>query len=73
MSAAITTEETMRLLTYLELSRYTKPELHALLQQLLRALPHLRVGSRAHANAVMNIRHVRLFLARRDYRQKMRL
>lgn len=58
----------MRLLTYLELSRYTKPELRALLQELLRALPGLAAGSQAHTNALLNIRHVRLFLQRCDYR-----
>lgn len=63
----------MRLLTYLELGRYTKPELHDLLRELLNALPCLPVGSRMHANALMNIRHVRMFLARRDYRLKMRM
>src|SRR5262245_30503207 len=33
-----TTEETMRLLTYIELSRYTQAELRALLRELLLAL-----------------------------------
>lgn len=63
----------MRLLTYLELSRFTQPELRRILLELLNALPLLPVGSRAHANALMNIRHVRLFLERREYRLKMRM
>lgn len=73
MTRAVTTEETMRLLTYLELSRYSRTELRERLDQLLRVLPHLRVGSRDHANALMNIGHVRLFLERHACRPTMRL
>lgn len=66
MSAAHTAEDLMRLLTYLELTRYTLRELHAVLRELLTALPNLPEGSRARANALMNIHHVRLFIARQN-------
>ena len=57
----------MRLLTYLELSRYTKAQLWELQRQMLAALPELEEGSEARQNALLNIQHIRLFLARRDY------
>ena len=57
----------MRLLTYLELTRYTKAQLWYLYQQMLAALPSLNEGTRERANAILNIQHIRLFLARRDY------
>ncbi|MBI1204933.1 MAG: hypothetical protein GC182_20720 [Rhodopseudomonas sp.] len=57
----------MRLLTYLELSRQNQAQLWDLLRQNLALLPHLPEGSEERANATLNIQHVRLFLARRDY------
>jgi hypothetical protein len=44
MGAAETMEETMRLLTYFELTRCTKPQLWDLYYQALRALPGLPSG-----------------------------
>lgn len=63
----------MRLLTYLELSRYSHAELDALLREMYAALRRLDPRSRSHATAVMNIRHLRIFLARRSYRLKIGL
>ncbi len=59
----------MRVLTYLELSGRTEAELNILLRRLLRVLPCLPGGSEARAHAVLNIHHVRLFLARRRRRR----
>ena len=67
MGAAEKMEENMRLLTYLELSRCTRAELWDLYCQMLGALPGLPAGSPERANALLNIQHIRLFLARRDY------
>lgn len=67
MVAADTMEDKMRLLTYLELGRYTKPQLHYLYQQVLNALASLPEGSPERANALLNIHHIRLFLARPAY------
>lgn len=68
MGAVETMEEEMRLLTYLELSRYSQAELWDLLRQNLAVLPELPEDSEERANAALNIRHIRLFLARRrDY------
>lgn len=58
----------MRLLTYLELSRYTRSELHETLRELLVLVDELPYSSLAHKNAWLNIRHLRLFLQRHDYR-----
>lgn len=63
----------MRLLTYLELTGCTKAELDLLLRKLLRLLPCLPAGSKAHATALLNIHHVRLFLARHRRRCAVRL
>jgi hypothetical protein len=60
-------EERMRLLTYIELTRCTKAELWNLLREMLASLPGLPEGSAARANATLNIHHIRMFLARRDY------
>jgi hypothetical protein len=57
----------MRLLTYLELSRYSKPQLWELNHQMLAALSELPEGTEAHEYALMNVHHIRLFLARPDY------
>ena len=67
MGAAEKMEENMRLLTYLELARCTKPQLWDLYCQVLRALPGLPQGSPERASATLNIQHIRLFLARREY------
>ena len=67
IGAVDTMEETMRLLTYLELTRCTKPQLWHLYSQILAALPGLPEGTRERANAMLNIQHIRMFLARRDY------
>jgi hypothetical protein len=58
-------EDTMRLLTYLELTHCTKAELWDLYCRALLALSELPEGSGGRANALLNIRRVRLFLARR--------
>jgi hypothetical protein len=63
----------MRLLTYLELSRYSRRELQALLDVLRRMLPELPPGSRARETALLNIRHVRIFLARHCRRRELHL
>lgn len=57
----------MRLLTYTELTRYSKAQLWELYREALAALPGLPEGSTAHRNAMLNIQHIRLFLMRRDY------
>jgi hypothetical protein len=57
----------MRVLTYAELTRFTKPQLWDLYRYLMDALPGLAEGCEARQNALMNIQHVRMFLARRDY------
>jgi hypothetical protein len=57
----------MRLLTYLELSRYSKAQLWDLHRQMLSLLPMLRDGTEARENVLMNIRHIKLFLARPSY------
>ena len=67
MGAANTMEDKMRLLTYLELNRYTKAQLRHLYQQVLGALTGLPEGSLERATAMLNIQHIRMFLARRTY------
>lgn len=57
----------MRLLTYTELTRCSKTQLWELYREVLAALPELPEGSTGHRNALLNIQHIRLFLARRDY------
>ena len=57
----------MRLLTYLELSRYSKAELWDLYRHNVAMLPGLRAGSVDHYNATLNIHHIRMFLARPSY------
>jgi hypothetical protein len=54
----------MRLLTYLELSRCTKPELWELYCRALLATSELPPGSPGHTNALLNIRRIRVFMAR---------
>jgi hypothetical protein len=60
-------EENMIVLTYAELTRCTKAELWDLYRQMLAALPLLSDGTQARENALLNIRNLRVFLARRDY------
>ena len=67
MGVANTMEDKMRLLTYLELGRYTKPQLRHLYQQVLAALTGFPEGSPERATAMLNIQHIRMFLARRAY------
>lgn len=57
----------MIVLTYAELTRCTKAELWDLYRQMLAALPLLSDGTQARENALLNIRNIRVFLARRDY------
>ena len=58
-------ETTMRLLTYLELTRYTKPQLRALHRQMLGVLACYPKGSPEYETVMLNIHHIRLFIARR--------
>jgi hypothetical protein len=67
------TEDAMRLLTYLELSRYSRRELQELLNRLRRVLPHLPPGSSARETALLNIHHVRIFIARLGRRHRLQL
>jgi hypothetical protein len=57
----------MRLLTYLELSRCTKPELWDLYCRALLAKSELPWASPEHTTALLNIRRLRVFLAKRGY------
>jgi hypothetical protein len=57
----------MRLLTYLELSRYSKAQLWDLYRQNMAALPEIPEGSIDHQNALLNIQHLRLFMARPNF------
>jgi hypothetical protein len=57
----------MRLLSYIELTRCTKAELWDLLREMFASLPGLPERSEARANAMLNIQHIRIFLARPDY------
>ena len=57
----------MRLLTYLEMSRYSKAQLWDLYRQMLAALPELPEGSIDHQNTLLNIRHLRQFMARPSF------
>ena len=67
MGAVKALEEKMRLLTYTELTRYSKPQLWDLYRQILAMQPELQAGTIDYQNALMNIQHIRLFLARRGY------
>jgi hypothetical protein len=71
MTAAIgaveTMEEKMRLLTYPELTRYTKTQLWELYHQAMAAMRDHPQGSSEHDNALMNFHHIRQLLTRRDY------
>lgn len=63
----------MRLLTYLELSRYSIAQLHCVVRRMWTILPHLAPGTAAHEAALMNLRHARLFLDRHQRRVTYRL
>jgi hypothetical protein len=60
-------EETMRLLTIIELMRLTRIELYDLSTRITSALPHFSEGSVEWQNAVINLRNIRSILARRDF------
>jgi hypothetical protein len=60
-------EENMIVLTYAELTRYTKAELWELYREMLAALPLLTECPHDRANALINIQNIRMFLARREY------
>jgi hypothetical protein len=60
-------EETMRVLTILELMRLSKFELCDLAARITNALADLAEGSAERANAVATLRNIRLVLARRDF------
>ena len=54
----------MRVLSQTELSRCTKPELHALLRKIAAMLPELPEHSASLANAHANLQNIRRTLAR---------
>lgn len=58
----------MRLITYAELTRCTKAQLWDLLREVSGELASLPEGSAERHNALLNYQHIRLFLARPDYR-----
>lgn len=55
----------MRLLTYLELTRYTKPQLREAHRRMLGALACYPKGSLEYETVMLNIHHIRLFIERR--------
>ena len=63
----------MRVLTYHELQRYTPCELKELLRELLVALSQLSVGLPVRETVLLNIHHVRIFIARHGRRHELRL
>jgi hypothetical protein len=60
-------EETMRVLTILELMRLSRIELCDLAARITNALAILPEGSAERANAVNTLRNIRFVLARRDF------
>jgi hypothetical protein len=62
-----TMEETMRVLTILELMRLSKIELCDLAARITNALADFAEGSAERANAVATLRNIRFVLARRDF------
>jgi hypothetical protein len=60
-------EETMQVLTILELMRLSKIELCDLAARITNALADLAEGSAEHANAITTLRNIRFVLARRDF------
>lgn len=63
----------MRLLTYLELSRYSQAELCCVIREMRSVLPLLRPGTPAHETALMNLRHAVLLLERLERRPSCRM
>jgi hypothetical protein len=60
-------EETMRILSITEPMRLSKIELCDLAARITNAFPDLPEGSVERANAVTNLRSIRVMLARRDF------
>ena len=60
-------EETMRVLTIIELMRMAKIELCDLAARITNLLPDFPEGSYERAAAVVNLRNIRAILARRDF------
>jgi hypothetical protein len=60
-------EETMRVLTLIELMRLSKIELCDLAARITNAFPDFPEGSIERAAAVINLRNIRIILARRDF------
>jgi hypothetical protein len=67
MARPFALEKTMRLLTYLELSRCTKAELWDLYCRALLAKTELSPVTAGYANALLNLRRIRMYLSRRSY------
>ncbi|NBU58312.1 MAG: hypothetical protein EBS23_00750 [Betaproteobacteria bacterium] len=63
----------MRLLTYLELSRYSEAQLRLVIRDMRNVLPLLTPGSSAHETALMNLRHAMLLLDRLQRRPAFRI
>lgn len=61
----------MRVLTYHELQRYTLRELQELLRELLVALSQLPDGIPARETVLLNLHHVRIFIARHGRRHEL--
>jgi hypothetical protein len=60
-------EETMRVLTLMELMRLSKIELCDLAARITNAFPDLPEGSAERSAAVTNLGNIRIMLARRDF------
>jgi hypothetical protein len=67
IGAVETMEETMRLLTLIELMRLTRIELCALAAQITNALPGYPEGLPEREAAHISLRNIRWALARRDF------
>jgi hypothetical protein len=61
----------MRVLTYYELQRYTLRELQVLLRKLLIALSQLPEDVAARETVLLNVHHVRIFIARHSRRHAL--
>jgi hypothetical protein len=59
-------EETMRVLTQLELKRMTRGQLGELLRQIMNELPDLAEGSVERDDALTNLRNITRILAGRE-------
>ena len=57
----------MRLLTYPELTRFTKTQLWELYHEATAAMRDHPQGSPEHHNAIFNIHYIQQMLTRRDY------